>query len=668
MDRPSPGPRAAAPSVRASAARAAGLAVVLAGLPSLTADASAARTASASFGVLGVRTVHATATTSGVPGGERIVLEGRAGGRRSAIRDRSTVRDGVARLRWSFPKGGAALHLRVRVVRGRGRTVRTLASSPWRVLRTGGLRPGRRLADVAAGDVVSAPLPGHRGDLVVRGRPTLAAGDAIALAVGRASPDGLLVRVRSVRRAGSTTVARVAPATLPDVMPVGDLTLAAAAEDPAVVRTASKVAQVTRTLACDGGFPATIAGRASLSTGISLRTAWRASSSLERPNVTADLRADVRASVDAGITTTGEGACVLAGQPMFPAPVRLRRVETSIGPLPVTLTVDGQAVLSGSASALGHIATAARGGTRATVRFGYDGLRPTVRGRLTTRLRPHDTAVEASGGGQAGVTPTVDVRLFGLAGPQVDLGAGLRTTADILRSANEPWWTTTAPAELGATFALKALRADLEAPRARLDGHDDRIAAATRPPGGSSASPVVPAPAPLPDGVRARVVWDSAAEVDPHAWNAAGDHFSERALRAIPGVTLVRPDGLAGPGGDVRDADPARPLTIGICLSSGTEAAVAVDLREPDGTTVRHPFVLRGIGGAALVGVTPGSAAPYAPPTGWCGRADGDPATPGQTTTGVLPAALPRSVFGVSGAFRAPVRQTEGVTTDTQVR
>jgi hypothetical protein len=519
---------------------------------------------------------------------------------------------------------------------------------------------------VRAADVVSAPAPGARGDLVLRGRPAVGVGDVIALARSRAAPAGLLVRVRSVRPAADTTVVAASPATLPDVMPVGDLSIDAAAEDPPPLTVAAGPGQLSRPMDCDAPFPATTAGRAAVTIGLRTHVAWRASTSLERPNVTADLRADVRTALDVGSSSTGAGACVLQPVALRPAPVRLRTVTTSIGPLPVTLTADGQVLLSGSTSTLGRITTAARGSSRGTVRMTYDGLRPRTTGRLVTTLRAHDTSIGASGGAQAGLTQAIDVRLFGLAGPSIDLAGGVRTTADILRNAPEPWWASVVRDELGAGFALQALRPDLQEPRARLDGGDDPLAAATDAPGGSAAAGSGPSPDPLPAGVRARLTWDSLADLDLHAWDVEGHHLSELAPAGLPGAALRRPAGVPTPGEEVHDGDAVRPLTFGVCLFEGTEAGAVLDVREPDGSTVRHGFTLRGRTGAILVAVSPNGAVGFTPASGWCGRPAGDPTVPGQLTTGDLPAALPRRPMSALGAFPAPVRQDDRVTTGTE--
>ncbi|MEV4423402.1 hypothetical protein AB0L40_26040, partial [Patulibacter sp. NPDC049589] len=369
----------------------------------------------------------------------------------------------------------------------------------------------------------------------------------------------------------------------------------------------------------------------------------------------------------AGIAMSGESRCGFGPKALFAQPLLLSRVSTSIGPVPVTLTVDGQVFLSGSSSTFGHLATAARGDVRGVVRTVYDGLRATRTGRLTTRLRPHDTTVAASGGAQVGLSSTVGVRVFGLAGPDVDLGAGARTISDVARSAGEPWWRTTVPDELGTTFALQAWRADLQEPRVRLAGHEDELARASRPPGGSSVSPPAAAPDPLPDGAVARVRWDSAATVDVHAWDLDGHHASGAAPLAVPGATVRSgyQDGV--PTVQLDAADPGRPLTLGLCLADGSEAAVTVDVRAGDGSTVRRTVVLRGRRAGSLAAVSPEGGPAFTPPGDWCGLPTGDPIGLGQLTDGIFSATRARTRVGVNDAPEGRVRQTDGVTFSTQV-
>lgn len=609
------------------------------------AGAGAARTATASYGVLDGRTVHATALTSGVPGGERVVLDGRQGpAGRVAVRSTTRTRAGEARLRWRFVRGAGALHLRVRVVRGTGPRARTIASSPWRTLRTGALRRAAPLTVLATRDVLAAPPPGTRGRLVLRGAPTLRTGTVVAARDGAATPGGLLARVWSLRRTGGTTVATVVPATIPQVMPVGDLSAVAAAREPA--RGGPGVARLAGPLPCGGPFGATISGEVALAGGFSVRAAWRASTSLERPNVTADLRTDVRARTDAGLAIAGASDCRLPPTELFPRPLRLGTVTTTIGPLPITVAADGGATLEGAATTYGRLTTAGRGDARAAVRVAYDGLESRITGGLRGRTRPHDVDVTASGDAEARVAPTVELRIVGHPGPRIDLASGVRASGEILRASGGPWWTTVAPRTLGATFALGALRDDLADPRVELGSATETIARAAGAAGGTRAREAVRSPEPLPPGTRVRVRWDGAAYVALHAWDEAGRHLSVDAPRAIDGATLTGVPGTDTPGTELHDPDEARPLTLGLCLSRGTEANATVDLRESDGTTTRQELTLRGEGAAALPRVLPAGGTAHLPPSGWCGRPAGDPVTLGELTTGDLPPARPRTAGG----------------------
>ena len=632
-------------------------------------EARAARSATASFGILDGRTVHATATTTGVPGGERVVLDGRQGpGSRAAVRATSRTRGGQARLRWRYVPGRGALHLRVRVVRGHGTRLRTLAASPWRTLRTGALRRAAPLAVLDARRVLGAPEPGSRGTLVLRGAARIRTGDVVAVRPGGTMPGGLLVRARDVRRSSGTTVVAAVPATLPQVMPVGDLTAVAPARDPA--RRGATVARVVRPLPCGGPFGASIAGEVALSGGFRVHAAWRASTSLERPNVTADVRADVRARVAAGLGITGASDCRLSASPLFARPIRLATVATTIGPLPIAVTADGQATLQSTATTYGRLATAGRSETRGSVRVVYDGLESKITGGVRSRTRPYDADIAASGDAEVRVTPTVDLRLLGRAGPRIDLASGVRTSGEIVGNAGRPWWSTTAPRTLGATWALDALRDDLFDPRVELGAADETIARAAGPAGGTQSREAVSSPEALPPGTRVRVRWDGAAYVALHAWDAAGRHLSVDAPRAMEGVSLTRVPGIDTPGNELHDADDGRPLTLGLCLSRGTEANVVLDVREPGGATIRHDLTLRGEGAAALPRIVPAGAPGHLPASGWCGRPGGDPVALGQLTTGALPDARERAAtVPLAARGRAdvpPIRHTGSVTGDTR--
>lgn len=622
-------------------------------LLALSAPSSNAATLTGSYGVLGVRTVHVTPTYSGVSGKRlRIVLETKKPGKHRKIRVRASrpLRSGGGRLRWTYPRGLKQLTVRVRITsqakkrKGKHKAkVRTVVSGPWKTLGLGGIKPGRPLASVGARSVVSAPAPGTPGTLVLTGSQRIKVGDAIALPVTPATPQGLLAKATAVTKLNGQTQVSTEPATLPEIIPVGELELAIPADPPATGRAASPFQRLSKALTCTNDRTATAHGEASLSAGLSLKTAWkRTGGFFSIPKLTATFQGDVRATVNAGASISGEATCSMERTPLFVNPIRLATITTSIGPVPVVATVDGQIYLSGDATASGKIETSMTATAGATAGVNYDGNGFKPFGRLDKSLNLLPPTVTASGSVQAALAPAVDVRLYGVAGPQIDFSAGLKAAADINPGPGEPWWKITAPLSLGVQFQLKAWKLDLQSDRFTIWQEEPELARATTPPGGSSITDNGPSPDPLPPGIRTRLVWDSNSDVDLHTWDIGGDHAYFRDLNGIDSGYLDQ-DVIPGYGPETfQETDPGHTFTFGVCQFNGNQANVTVDVRDPDGQTRRFTVTLRGRKAAALLTVSPNGQPGFIPDDAWCDFSGQDPTQLGQTTTGSFQTARSR--------------------------
>jgi len=594
------------------------------------ADAAPKR-AWASYGVLGKRTLHATVLTQGVPRKARVVLETRDGARRAVrpLKPRGT------KLRWRFPASLQRLTIRTRVMsRARpGRKPKRLVATPWKTLAVGGLAPAARVRPIKPSRVLSAPTAGSAGTLVVQGRPRVNAGEVLAIGLGPATPDGLLARVVSVAPSGTSTTVDTVPATLPEVVPVGQLDLAVAIDEPASAAAASPLQKLAKALECTDSRQATAEGEASISAGLALTTAWR-TKRFSLPKLTAKFSGDVRATLRAGASVSGEATCTLEPQPLFPAPVRLHTIATSIGPVPVVGVVNGQVYLSGSAVAKGRIETSIKASAGASAGVEYDGSSFKPFGTFDKGLDVQPPTVSASGSVEAHLAPTVELRLYGLAGPEIDFSTGLKLAADILAPPSEPWWRLTAPLDLGVRMRLKAWQLDLESDRFSVWNEEPELLRATAPPGGSQVVDLGPSPEPLPEGIRTRLTWDSNSDVDLHTWDVDGYHAYWEDLYGIESGFLDQ-DVIPGYGPETfQETDPGHTFTFGVCQYGGLQANVTVDVRDPDGATRRFLVTLRGRKAASLLTFSPNGSAGYVPDPDWCDSGGGDPTAIGETTTG----------------------------------
>jgi hypothetical protein len=314
--------------------------------------------------------------------------------------------------------------------------------------------------------------------------------------------------------------------------------------------------------------------------------------------------------------------------------VKLSTFATSIGPVPVVGVVDGQVYLSGAATASGKIEASVKASSGATAGVEYDGERFKPFGKLDKSFTTQPPTVTASGSVQAALAPAVDVRFYGVGGPELDFSAGLKLAADIHPAPGEPWWRVTAPLDLGVKFRLNAWRLNLESDRFSVWNEEPELLRASTPAGGSGIQDLGPSPEPLPDGVRTRLVWDSQSDVDLHTWDTDGNHTYFADLEATPSGFLDQ-DVIPGYGPETfQETDPGHTFTFGVCQYNGTQANVTVDVRDLDGRTRRFLVTLRGRKAASLLTISPVGADGWLPESGWCTEDGTDPGALGETTTG----------------------------------
>ena len=357
-----------------------------------------------------------------------------------------------------------------------------------------------------------------------------------------------------------------------------------------------------------------------MSAGLSLTTKWKSAGRFKLPKLAATFAGDVRAQLNAAASISGEATCTIDRQPVFPNPMKLHTFATTIGPVPVAGIVYGQVYLSGKATASGRIETSMKASAGASAGVEYDGAQFKPFGRLDKSFTALPPAVSASGSIEAALAPAVDVRFYGVGGPEVDFSAGLKLAADINPGPDQPWWRLTSPLDLGVRFRLHAWRLDLESQRFSVWHEEPELSRATTPAGGSSIQDLGPSPDPLPEGVRTRLTWDSTTDVDLHTWDVDGNHAYFNDLNAIPSGYLDR-DVIPGYGPETfQETDPGHTYTFGVCQYDGTQANVTVDVRDLDGQTRRFAVTLRGRKGASLMTISPAAGDGYLPSPGWCTR------------------------------------------------
>jgi hypothetical protein len=314
--------------------------------------------------------------------------------------------------------------------------------------------------------------------------------------------------------------------------------------------------------------------------------------------------ATLRGNVDLGIEVAGGATCSLEQLPVgtWSAPP----IRFFAGPIPVVVVPRTTLYVSADAQAAGAIGTRVRGRVTARAGLRYDGgVRPV--GAFSQSLAAEPPATRTQATLDARLTPSVELLLYGQAGPRIDLGTGLQLDAT---PGGDPWWELSVPVELSAGLRLPGL----DVPQRTVFSRLIPLARA----GSPALAP--PASAPATPRERARITWDTAADVDLHVWDSEGRHSSYRES-GIPGVLLSKDDTNGfGPETLGEDAPAGRGFSYGLCYFDARGAGpttVSARLTDPDGTARSTTTSLRAEGDSALIGSSPAGAR-FTPPPGWC--------------------------------------------------
>ena len=300
-------------------------------------------------------------------------------------------------------------------------------------------------------------------------------GQILVIGKGKGTPNGFLGRVTRVKQSGNKTVVTTVPATLLQAVPDGSMSLVAKA-----VTTSPRARQAAKaTVSCEGSAGFSITHSVSFTTGLDLEADWTLVGGLQSASLTAN--ASLNASVQAIVGAAG--SCSLAQQTLLS--VKGPSIDTFVGPVPVVMTSNLKVYLDASASAQAQLSTGASAGFSASAGVGWKsgsgfyGIHS-----FSPHFNFQPPTLSASADASVSLTPTVDVLLYGVVGPEVALRTGLEFSADI---AQNPWWTLSIPVDVTAKVAIPPL--DLESPELDVFERSYPIADAGGPFG---STPVLP--------------------------------------------------------------------------------------------------------------------------------------------------------------------------------
>lgn len=330
----------------------------------------------------------------------------------------------------------------------------------------------------------------------------------------------------------------------------------------------------------DGSLNATIEPR--------LRLAW-AGARVRSARAVATLRG----RADLGIDATAGAACELEPTPV--ARWNAPPLRFAAGPVPVVVVPRITLYVAADARAGGPVRTRIHGAVEATAGLRYDGRVHRI-GRFIHRLSADSPRTRSSGSLSARLIPSIELLLYGQAGPRFDFGTGLELDLG-------PPRRLSVPVEFSAGLRLPGLEAGPVTVLSR------RIPLHLSAPAASEA--------PLE---RARIEWDTPADIDLHVWDESGRHTWFRES-GIPGVLLSKDD-TDGFGPETLEEDPpgGRRLTYGLCYFANGGAGptrVSVELPDAGGGVRRSEITLAARGDLAIVDGGGGGGGP-APGSGWC--------------------------------------------------
>ncbi len=300
-------------------------------------------------------------------------------------------------------------------------------------------------------EVTAAPAPGEPGQLVLNGPTNLQPGDYVATGIGSATPDGFLGQVTAVTTASGQTVLTTTPAALTDVLPEGhiDQTI----DTPEETGTAARRASVDLTCT-KGGHGFTVSRpTVKLTKSINFVADWGVFS-LDSAKLTGTItaKASTVASADGSIHCAIDRTKIAS----FPG----TPVEFAVGPIPVVLTPNAAVYLDGTADANASVSASVNLTATGTAGIQYRkgaGVSPIASFANAFTYSP--PTVNATASVIANLTPTVNVLVYGIAGPELAFKAGLDFEADIHST---PWWTLEAPVDLTAQLVVPPLKLSTE--------------------------------------------------------------------------------------------------------------------------------------------------------------------------------------------------------------
>jgi alpha-tubulin suppressor-like RCC1 family protein/uncharacterized membrane protein YgcG len=308
--------------------------------------------------------------------------------------------------------------------------------------------------------------------LTLRGSAAAAVkvGQFLASGTSAAAPYGYLVKVVTIHRSGRAAVLGVEDATLLQAVPSGEIDTEQTLEPTAGPASLAGHAALTverfraaprsahtagfslhlSNLTCSTSAGLHITPTVSFSPLLAFHAHW-GFFKLDSASFTATAseKISLGASADAGASCSTHSP----GIGLLPHAIDLPPFDIQVGPIPVVVTPTLQLYLSGSASVTAKLSASVEQESKATVGASYEHGAFTPISSFTHRFGQSLTA-EGNAGAEVALSPTVDMLIYGVAGPSFDIGAAAKISAD---TNSTPWWALKGCVQAGLGFVISPL-------------------------------------------------------------------------------------------------------------------------------------------------------------------------------------------------------------------
>lgn len=337
--------------------------------------------------------------------------------------------------------------------------------------------------DVPAATVVLEPaaldslvsVTNARSELVFSDPPSsveaLGHGSVVVAGISKETPDGLLREVVSVKRTGSTLLVVTRPASLTQALAQGSFDVrhpldASTITNPVTLPgvrwhdpllTAAGLGAITVQLStadgqalgipCSPGVEMELSGSLTIAPSVDFGASWSLFGGLS-----AHLSGTVVETSNLTATASATGSCSKRLQlAEFPFPP----FDVQVGPVPVVITPVVRIVLSVSGQVTATLEDSVTQQTTVTagLMYSHGQLRPIHQFTSNfTNTAPTVPAISATA--KAALGPELDLLLYGLAGPTVNVDGYMELDAN---PTTTPWWSLNGGLDAGAGLALDLL-------------------------------------------------------------------------------------------------------------------------------------------------------------------------------------------------------------------